>query len=122
MAKEEKAVSEKGMEERSPMFDVARKVLLAGVGAIALSQDQIETFVKKMVDRGEVAEQDGRKLMHEVMEKRKKGTKKAEGELDRRVEDLLARMNVPSKADIDTLSAKITALSKKVDELKKPSV
>jgi polyhydroxyalkanoate synthesis regulator phasin len=36
-----------------------------------------------------------------------------------RMEDLLGRMNVPTKNDIDALSAKITALTKKVDELKK---
>ena len=36
----------------------------------------------------------------------------------RRVEDLLDKMNVPSKADIDALSAKITALSHKIDDLK----
>jgi hypothetical protein len=30
-------------------------------------------------------------------------------------------MNVPSKNDIDALSAKITALTKKVEELKKES-
>jgi len=36
------------------------------------------------------------------------------------MEDLLARLNVPRKSDIDALSAKIAALSKKVDELKKP--
>ena len=122
MAKEEKAVSEQVEEERSSMLELARKILLAGVGAIALTQEMIEDFVKKLVERGEVAEQDGKKLVHEVMDKRKKETKKAEVELDRRVEDLLGRMNVPAKADIDALSAKITALSKKVDELKKPGV
>ena len=31
----------------------------------------------------------------------------------------MARMNVPSKDEIATLSAKITALTKKVEELKK---
>jgi poly(hydroxyalkanoate) granule-associated protein len=116
----EKAVSEKPIEERSPMFDVARKVLLAGVGAMALAQDETETFVKKLVERGGVAEQDGKKLMREVLEKRKKGTQRAETAIDRRFEDLLGRLNVPTKADIDALSAKIAALSKKVDELKKP--
>ena len=38
--------------------------------------------------------------------------------MDKRVEAILGRMNVPSKADIDALSGKITALTKKVDELK----
>jgi polyhydroxyalkanoate synthesis regulator phasin len=34
------------------------------------------------------------------------------------VEDLLDKMNVPSKADIDALSSKITSLSHKIDDLK----
>jgi poly(hydroxyalkanoate) granule-associated protein len=48
-----------------------------------------------------------------------RGSKKAEVEMDKRVEDVLARMNIPTKAEIEALSAKITTLTKKVDELKK---
>jgi poly(hydroxyalkanoate) granule-associated protein len=105
--------------ERSPLLETARKVLLAGIGAVALAQEEIEEFVNKLIERGEIAERDGRKLMDELMEKRRKKTREAEEPLDERVEDLLDRMNVPTKADIETLSAKIAILTKKVDELKK---
>ena len=104
--------------ERNPLLDATRKVLLASIGAVALAQEELEVFVNKLVERGEIAEQDGKRLVHDVMERRRKEAKKAEGEMDKRVEDLLERMNVPSKSDIDALSAKISALSKKVDELK----
>jgi poly(hydroxyalkanoate) granule-associated protein len=104
--------------ERNPVLGMAHKVLLAGIGAVALTQEEVERFVAKLVERGEIAEQDGKKLVSDVMEKRKKETKKAESELDKRLEDLLNRMNVPTKGDINALSAKITELSKKVDELK----
>lgn len=105
--------------ERSPLLATARKVLLAGIGAVALAQEEIEEFVNKLIERGEIAERDGRKLMDELMEKRRKKTREAEAQLDERVEDLLDRMNVPTKADIEALSAKIAILTKKVDELKK---
>jgi poly(hydroxyalkanoate) granule-associated protein len=105
--------------ERSPLLETARKVLLAGVGAVALAQEEIEEFVNKLIDRGEIAERDGRKLIDELKEKRRKKTREAEEQLDERVEDLLDRMNVPTKADIEALSAKIAILTKKVDELKK---
>jgi polyhydroxyalkanoate synthesis regulator phasin len=104
--------------ERNPVLGLAHKVLLAGIGAVALTQEEVERFVGKLVERGEIAEQDGKRVVSDVMEKRKKEAKKAEGELDKRLEDLLDRMNVPTKGDIDALSAKITELSKKVDELK----
>jgi poly(hydroxyalkanoate) granule-associated protein len=108
-----------GSEERQPLLEAARKVLLAGIGAIALAQDEIEDFVNRLVDRGEIAEKDGRKLLREVMDRRKKDAEKAEDEIGKRVEDVLDRMSVPTKADIEALGDKIAALAKKVDELKK---
>jgi poly(hydroxyalkanoate) granule-associated protein len=108
-----------GKEERSPLLGTARKVLLAGIGAVALAQEEIEDFVNKLVERGEIAEKDGRKLVSEVMDKRKRGAEKAEDVLARRVQEILARMNVPTKADIEVLGNKIAALNAKVDELKK---
>jgi poly(hydroxyalkanoate) granule-associated protein len=108
-----------GKEERSPLLGTARKVLLAGIGAVVLAQEEIEDFVNKLVERGEIAEKDGRKLVNEVMDKRKRGAEKAEDVLARRVQEILARMNVPTKADIEVLGNKIAALNAKVDELKK---
>lgn len=113
------ATEGKGPEQRSPMLDMARKMLLAGMGAVALTQEEVEKFVTKLVDRGEIAEKDGKKLVGDVMEKRRRQAKKAEVELDKRVEEILGRMSVPTKADIEALSAKITALTKKIDEIKK---
>ena len=118
-AKPEVVEETNGKEERSPLFEAARKVLLAGIGAVALAQEEIEEFVNKLVERGEIAEKDGRKLVREVMDKRKKDAEKAEDEMSKRVEEILDRMNVPTKADIEALGSKIAALTKKVDELKK---
>jgi polyhydroxyalkanoate synthesis regulator phasin len=121
MAKKVEVVVEEAPaeEERHPFTEITHKVLLAGIGAVALAQEEIEAFVNKLVERGELAEKDGKKMVQDVMEKRKKEAAKAEDQLDKRVEVLLDRMNVPTKSDIDALSAKITALTKKVDELKK---
>lgn len=120
MAKEEILIIEEpaGEAERRSLLEAARKVLLAGIGAMVLTQEGIEDFVGKLVERGEIAEQDGKKLVGDVMDRRKKDAKAAEKELNKRSDDILARMNVPSKGDIEELSAQIVALSKKVDELK----
>jgi polyhydroxyalkanoate synthesis regulator phasin len=121
MAKKVEVVVEEAPaeEERHPFAEITHKVLLAGIGAVVLAQEEIETFVSRLVERGELAEKDGKKMVKDVMEKRKTEAAKAEDQLDKRVEVLLDRMNVPTKNDIDALSAKITALTKKVDELKK---
>jgi poly(hydroxyalkanoate) granule-associated protein len=122
MGKEVKVIVEEPTEqtESNPLMGMLRRLMLAGMGAMALTQDEVEKLVNRFIERGEIAEQDGKRLVRDVMEKRKKETIKVEDQLDKRVEDLLARMNVPTKSDIDALSAKITALGKKLDELKNP--
>ncbi len=98
-----------------------RKALLATLGAALIAQEEIETLINKLVERGEIAEKDGKKLMHEMMEKRKNKTKSVEDEVNKNLKDVLDRMNIPTKSDIDTLSVKISNLSKKIDDLKKPA-
>jgi poly(hydroxyalkanoate) granule-associated protein len=84
-----------------------------------LAQDEIEDFVHKLVERGEVAEKDARKLVKDVMEKSRKQVGMTDDDVSHRVEDALDRMNVPTKSDIEALGEKIAQLTKKVDELKK---
>jgi len=120
MAKKvKKAARETAREaERSPLLAPVRRVLLAGIGAVALAQDEAEDFVDKLVERGQIAEADGKKLVRDLMDRRKREAKKAEKKLDRQVEEVLTRMNIPTKAEIEALGDKIAELTKKVEELK----
>ena len=121
---EEVEITEEIVEENghNPMLEMARKVLLAGIGAMALTQEEIEKFVGKLVERGEIAEKDGRKLIKDIMERRRKKSAEVrsdtEDEVEKRMEEVLGRMNIASKTDIDALNSKITTLTKKLDDLK----
>lgn len=117
-------VTEEILEEGpNPMLDMARKVLLASIGALALTQEEIERFVNKLIERGEIAEKDGRKLIIDLKEKRRRKSEESESEveeeLEHRMEGVLARMNIASKSDIDSLNRKLTALNEKLDEINK---
>jgi poly(hydroxyalkanoate) granule-associated protein len=106
-------------QDPSPMYEGVRKLVLASIGAVATAQEELENLISKLVERGELAEIEGKKLLNELKEKRKKRTTKAEEAINKQVEDLMTSMNVPTKDDIDALGKKINDLSKKVDELKK---
>jgi poly(hydroxyalkanoate) granule-associated protein len=114
------AAAEAAEKSQSQMTELVRKVLLATIGAAAIAQEEIEALINRLVERGEIAEKDGKKLMHEMMDKRKSKTSKMEDEVSKNIEGVLNRMNIPSKADVEALSEKIAGLSKKIDELKKP--
>lgn len=109
--------------ERRPFSEMMRKVVLAGIGAAALAQDELEEFVEKLIERGELAEADGRKLMKDAQERRRKlfqeQTRKAEEAFERRIEAVLDRMNLPTRDEIAALNARIAELTQKVEELKR---
>ena len=109
-------------EQSNTLLASLRRVLMAGIGVAVLAQEEIEDFVTKLVDRGEIAESDGRSLVSDVLERRRKelqeGTKKASDNVDRRVEGMLSRLNIPTRSEINSLSEQISELSKKVDQLK----
>ena len=128
MAEEIEVVEEESLGS-NPFVSTVRRVLMASVGAVVLAQEEIEDFVQKLVDRGELAEQDGRKLVTDLREKRQSAQEstqnrvqetgeKTSATVDRGMEGMLGRMNIPSKSDIEDLSEKIAALSEKVDALK----
>jgi polyhydroxyalkanoate synthesis regulator phasin len=116
-----KAKSEETIEEQevSPMYEGMRKLILASIGAVAIAQEELENLVDKLVERGELAEKEGKKLLDEMKERRRRKGAKAETEINKRVEELMKSMNVPTKDDINALSKKINDLDKKVDGLKK---
>lgn len=126
MAEKIEVIEEKVDEGRRAFVETARKVLLASVGAVAVAQEELESFVNRLIERGEIAEKDGRKMLDDIrsrrgeaQEKAEDQAKKAQSQVDKRIEDILERLNVPTKSDIEKLSQKITRLSKKVDDLKK---
>ena len=109
--------AEEHNSKHKTFYDLARKVMLASIGAVSLAQEEAEAFIQKLIERGEIAEKDGRTLMDDLREKRKKRMAETEAELEKRVAKILDRMNVPTKSDFETLSESIASLTQKVDDL-----
>lgn len=96
-------------------YDTTRMILLAAVGAAALAQEELNLFIDRLVERGEMAEADARKLIREIVDRREKL------ERERKVQDKKASgETVVTKADIEALTARIADLSKQIEDLKKP--
>jgi poly(hydroxyalkanoate) granule-associated protein len=107
----------------------ARKIWLAGLGAYAKAGQEGAEYFKELVKNGESVEQQGKKLIDEQVEAANSQIdtvksnvssvkNKVEGRLDKiekafdtRVASALNRIGIPSKHDIEVLSAKLDELS-----------
>lgn len=110
---------EKDMKDNYSLYNVVRRIMLAGIGAIAIKHDEIEEFIDKLVERGEIAKKDGEALAREMKERRNKYIHGEGGHMHKRVNEFFDRIAVPTKTDLDALSEKISELEKKIDDLSK---
>jgi len=115
MANEPEQINDK--KPAYTFFEIARRIVLASIGAIAITHDEMEEFIDKLVERGEIAKKDGERLLNEVRERRGKHLGLDESRFQQRIEELLGRMKVPAKKDFEELNAKISTIEKKIDEL-----
>ena len=104
----------------------AHQIWLAGLGAYAKAGKEGADYFKSLVSEGEEVEKQGKELVasqveaansriesfkEKVHEKTGGRFSKVEEVFDERVASTLGRMGIPSKKDIDQLSAKLDDLS-----------
>lgn len=101
-----------------PLYDALRKVMLAGIGAVVVAQDELENLADKLVERGELAEKDARKLVREVMDRREK-LEQERGAAREKEAEVRTRTQYATKTEIDSLTARIAELTKEIEALRK---
>ncbi|WP_285422701.1 phasin family protein [Pseudomonas sp. efr-133-TYG-103a] len=107
----------------------ARKIWLAGLGAYVKAGQEGADYVKELIKTGEQTEKKAKKVIDESVdaanseiESVKDDVTKAKGRVevqldkiesafDRRVASALNRIGIPSKHDVETLSAKLDELT-----------
>ncbi|HSM50989.1 MAG TPA: phasin family protein [Thermoanaerobaculia bacterium] len=105
----------------------ASKIWLAGLGALATAEEEGSKLFKNLVKKGEEVEGRGkaelgrfRDLVTEVRGKAGRAFEGVSGKVDDQVAVALARLGVPSRDEIATLSARVEELSVLVEKLKAP--
>lgn len=100
-------------EKRTPLYEATRKVMLAAIGAAAIAQEELEGFLTRLAERGELAEKDAKKLADEMKEKRETIIE------ERRAERAAQKRTTATREDIDALTNRVSELSRQLEELKR---
>jgi poly(hydroxyalkanoate) granule-associated protein len=110
------------------VFDSAHKVFLAGLGTIKTVGDESFEVFDLLVDRGRDVETRGKKELDGFRSELKKRTTKATSKVENRFEkvgdqvdqqiaNVLHRLGVPTRREIQTLTRRVEELGGKVDRL-----
>jgi len=96
------------------MIDFIEKTMLAGFGALSLTQKKSEELLKEIKERIDLTEDEGKQLLTRLQDVAKENQKKFEDLAREELQKTGARMGFVTKEDFDALSKKVTKLEKQL--------
>lgn len=98
------------------MIELVKKALLTGVGVAALSKEKAEELVKDIVEKGKMTEQEGQKLVDQLLTSSEEARKELQKQIETKVQAALEKMDLAKKSELDALKLEIEELRKKLDQ------
>lgn len=96
------------------MIELIEKVMLTGLGTIALSQKKVEELVNDLKSQFRLSEDEGKALLERLTSVTKESREKAREMVETEVNRVVDRLGLVKKSDYDLLLARVEALEKKI--------
>ncbi|GAB4300020.1 MAG: phasin family protein [Desulfuromonadia bacterium] len=96
------------------MIELIEKVMLTGLGTIALSQKKVEELVNDLKSQFRLSEDEGKALLERLTSITKESREKAREMVETEVNRVVDRLGLVKKSDYDLLLARLEALEKKI--------
>ncbi len=95
------------------MTDLIKKMILAGLGALSLTREKAEEITRDLIKRGELAKTDEAKFVRDLMDLVEKNRAGMEEKIEKAVEKAMAKLDIPSRKEINALKEEISKLAGK---------
>ena len=100
------------------MEDLFKKVLYTGVGLVAVGAEKLQEAVDKLVGDNKLSVEDGKKIVEDFFKNTEARRQEFEAKIKEATEKVIGSIPMVTKADFDTLVARVTALETKTTEVK----
>lgn len=97
------------------MDDFLKKAFLVGLGAISLTRERTEKFVKEMEAKGEVTSSELKELVNEMMEKGEEGQKALTEFIKKEMERVKQSMGMATREEVTMLEKRLKDLEARLD-------
>jgi polyhydroxyalkanoate synthesis regulator phasin len=102
------------LNEEVIMVDALRKLLLAGLGTLDLTEEKAKTIFNELVARGEMSEKEARELVQGWAKRAAEQRTRLQQDVDEAVGRAMKVMGLAKKSEVDTLNARLAELEQKL--------
>lgn len=105
------------IQKGDKLFDTVRRSISSGIEMLSDVDTGLERNVRRLVSRGELSSEEGEGLLRRLTDWVKENREDLEGQIDKRLQALVRRLDLPLQEDVDRLQASVKRLEAAVDRL-----
>jgi polyhydroxyalkanoate synthesis repressor PhaR len=107
-----KELIRRGSESLNEIMRISR---LAGKGAVQIAEENTSKYFRKLVERGEMTEEEAGRYLKLLSRAVKKRRHSLENEIDERVRIYVKGLDLPSRSEIKKIGKKVDSIVEKLD-------
>lgn len=98
------------------MENLLKKALYTGVGLVTIATEKVQETVKGLVDSGKLSEEEGKKVVDDLITDLESKKEDVEGRVNTLVNKIVNTVDLPSRSDFTTLKSRIKELEAQLEE------
>ena len=98
------------------MLDFIKKTMLTGIGLAMKTKDELEEWVKEIVKKGEMSENEGKNFLDDLKDKSEKAQKDFEEKIESKFKEMLKKADIATRAEVIDLKNEIEELKKTISK------
>lgn len=104
------------------MEDLFKKFLYTGVGLVSHNAELLQKNVKELIDKGRLSEEEGRKVVDDLIDDTNNKREEFEDRLKGLVDGILGKLDLPSREEVSSLKSRIAELEEELAAAKTADV
>ncbi|MFH2122427.1 MAG: hypothetical protein ABIJ50_02945 [Pseudomonadota bacterium] len=92
------------------MIELIKKAMFTGLGVASLTKEKVEEIGRDFVEQGKLSQQEGEKLVEEILAKVEEAKEDIRKQVEGRVEEIVKKMNLVRMSDLEELKSQIKEL------------
>lgn len=101
------------------MIELVKKAIFTGIGILSLTKEKIEEVARDFIDKGKLSEQEGEKLVDELLKKSEESRQNLKKQIEEQVQALMEKMDLASKKDLAELKVELAEIKAQLESLGK---
>lgn len=98
------------------MLDYLKKSILTGVGMALRSKKEIEALAKEFAEQSEMNQQEAKEFLDDCQKRYEEAKTDLDKKIETTIENILKKLDLPTKGDVDALNRRIDALVEKIEK------